>query len=142
MKTNNQNTRTNNDPPVLLDATQVERLYGLAESLSEREPEVAERLLDEINRAAVVAPGEIPPEVVTIGSSVTYYDETRHGEKTVTVVFPQDANISSQCISVLTPIGAALIGLAKGSSINWHTRNGEVRNLTITRVTPPDEDQG
>lgn len=141
MNTQNRNLTNPEDPPVLLDATQVERLYGLAESLSVREPDVAERLLNEINRAAVVSPGDLPPKVVSIGSSVTYHDETSQSEKTVTVVFPHDADIASQRISVLTPIGAALIGLAEGSAINWQTRNGEVRKLMITRVTQPGSDR-
>ncbi|WP_155992497.1 nucleoside diphosphate kinase regulator [Fodinicurvata fenggangensis] len=141
MNTQNQNPKNTEDPPVLLDATQMERLYGMAESLSVREPDVAEQLLNELNRAAVVAPGDLPHGVVTIGSSVTYFDETSQSEKTVTVVLPTDANIASQRISVLTPIGAALIGLAEGSAINWQTRNGEVRKLTITRVSPPGSDQ-
>jgi regulator of nucleoside diphosphate kinase len=52
-------------------------------------------------------------------------------------VFPSDADIAERRVSVLTPIGAALIGLARGASISWETRTGQRRELTVIAVSPP-----
>ncbi len=127
------------DPPVVLDAAFVERLQGLVSAARNRAPEVAERLLQEIERANVVPSDEVPPNVVNIGSAVTFRDDTSGREQTVVLVLPQDADIAERRISVLTPIGAALIGLAEGASIDWETRDGEVRQLTVIRVAPAAE---
>lgn len=63
--------------------------------------------------------------MVAIGRAVTYRDETTGQEKTVTPVFPEKADIACSRISVLTPIGVALIGLAEGASLHWDTRDGK-----------------
>jgi regulator of nucleoside diphosphate kinase len=128
------------DPPVILDAAHVDRLQGLAVAIMERSPEVANRLLHEIERSQVVPSRDLPPNVVTIGSRVTFRDESNRREQTVTVVFPADADIAEQRVSVLTPIGAALIGLGEGASISWETRTGETRKLTVIEVSPPSAD--
>jgi regulator of nucleoside diphosphate kinase len=137
MTLNNQLTRTRTDPPVMLDAAYVERLEGMAMAIKERDPEVTERLLQEIERSQVVPSAELPPDVVTIGSRMTFIDESTRQEQTVTVVFPPDADIAERRVSVLTPIGAALIGLARGASIGWETRTGQRRELTVIAVSPP-----
>src|SRR5690606_40151451 len=91
----------------------------------------------EIDRADIRPSGKVPPKVVNIGSLVTFRDEASGKEQTVTLVLPQEADIAQQRVSVLTPIGAALIGLAEGASITWETRNGETRRLKITKVQAP-----
>jgi regulator of nucleoside diphosphate kinase len=125
------------EPPVVLDAAHVESLQRLASAVLDRTPEVADRLLQEIERATVLPSAEIPPHVVNIGSEVTFRDEATGREQTVVLVLPPDADISARRVSVVTPIGAALIGLAEGVSIGWETRDGESRRLTILRVRPP-----
>lgn len=122
------------EPPVLLDAAYAERLHGLASTLLQRAPDVAERLLHEIERADVLPSSELPADVVNIGSDVTFRDEATGRTQTVTLVFPPDADIAAGRVSVLTPIGAALIGLAAGASISWETRTGEERILIVTQV--------
>ena len=139
MSLNDEITRTRTDPPVMLDATHVERLQSMAMAIMERAPEVAERLLQEIERSQVVPAADLPQEVVTIGSRVTFVDESTGRQQTVTVVFPPDADIAERRVSVLTPIGAALIGIAPGASISWETRTGETRELTVIDVSPPEQ---
>jgi regulator of nucleoside diphosphate kinase len=73
--------------------------------------------------------------VVAIGRAVTYRDETTGQEHTVTPVYPEDADIARGQISILTPIGVALIGLAEGASLHWETRAGKRRILTVLHVT-------
>lgn len=98
--------------------------------------DAADELLEEIDRARVVPEGKLPPEVVRMGSTVTYRPD--NGEaKTVTLVYPAEADISQQRISVLTPIGTALIGLAKGQSITWTARTGTRHVLSVLAVENP-----
>ncbi|MEX0760713.1 MAG: nucleoside diphosphate kinase regulator [Tistlia sp.] len=134
MPLNDLATDFQREPPVVLDAAYVERLQGLASAASQRTPEVADRLLNEIDRAEVRPSAEVPETVVNIGSLVTFRDEATGRVQTVTLVMPPEADIAERRASILTPIGAALIGLAEGASITWLTRNGETRRLTITAV--------
>jgi regulator of nucleoside diphosphate kinase len=128
-------TMTEN-PPVVLDAAYVARLQTLASSAMNVAPDVADRLLNEIDRATVLPSGDVPSHVVNIGSEVTFRDNDAGRVQTVILVLPQHADIAQRRVSVLTPIGAALIGLAEGASIDWETRDGETRQLTVLRVVP------
>jgi regulator of nucleoside diphosphate kinase len=108
----------------------------LAETLSRRSADLADQLFTELERADVFPDGEPGHDVVRMGSTVEY--ETDSGEvRTVALVFPGDENIVAGRISILTPIGAALIGLAKGDSIDWRTRDGRTQRLTVTRIAAP-----
>jgi len=128
--------RISKAPPVVLDAAYVERLEGLASSAMQHAPEVGDRLFQEIERATVLPSREVPSNVVNIGSDVTFRDNVADRVQTVSLELPQDADIAQRRISVLTPIGAALIGLAEGTSIEWETRDGETRQLTVMKVKP------
>jgi len=79
----------------------------------------------------------IPPDVVTMGSTVTFLDEESGAERTVRLVYPAQADISAGRVSVLTPIGAGLIGLSVGQSIDWPDRGGIEHRLTIVAVEQP-----
>lgn len=124
------------DPPLVIDAEYVERLRGLALAAMARNPEVGDRLLHEVERAEVLPSAEMPPHIVNIGSEVTFRDNTTGRVQRIILVLPKDANIAERRVSVLTPIGAALIGLKQGASIDWMTRNGERRELTVSEVAP------
>ena len=126
------------NPPVMIDAAHAGRLQRLANAMT-ASPEVAEYLLQELDRATVVDSQDLPPDVATIGSSITFRDETTGRVQTVTLVLPPDADITKQRVSVLTPIGAALIGLSEGATIDWETRSGEMRDLTVLEVRPPEQ---
>jgi len=125
-------------PKIILGAHDYARLTGLAMAALDRQPDTAEELLSEIERATIVEPDAVPPDVVRMGSVVDY--RTDQGDKRVTVVFPAEADIAAGKISVLTPIGTALIGLSKGQSISWTARDGRSHRLTILAVEPPAED--
>ncbi len=125
-------------PPVVLDARYVERLEGLATAALHRNPSVANRLLDEIERASVLPSAEMPGGVVNIGSRVAFREEGSGRVQQVVLVLPAEADIASGRVSVLTPIGAALIGLAAGASMTWETRDGETRRLTVLEVGAAD----
>ena len=94
-------------------------------------------LLKQIDRATICRRSDIPSDVVTMGSDVTFVDAKSGAERTVRLVYPGDADISTGRISILTPIGAGLIGLSVGQSINWPDRSGDDHMLTIVAVRQP-----
>ena len=72
-----------------------------------------------------------------MGSTVTYRDESTRQERTVTLVYPEEADIAKMRVSVMTPIGVALLGLAEGASFYWDTRENQRRLLTVLSVKQP-----
>lgn len=126
-----------NPPKIIVGANDHARLTDLATAALDRLP-VADELLSEMERATVVAPDSVPPDVVRMGSIVEY--RTDEGDKRVTLAFPAEADIATGKISVLTPIGTALIGLSKGQSISWTARDGKSHRLTILSVEQPAEE--
>lgn len=128
-------------PKITLSRTDHDRLLGLATAMEDRDPMLAEIMLSELERARVVEDAALPPTVVRMGSTLTYTADD--GEpKTVTLVFPAEADISSGRISVTTPVGTALIGLSAGQSINWTARNGQVHRLTVIDIRQPSGNSG
>ncbi len=121
-------------PKVTIADDCVDKLEMLAEGVIRRNPELADRLFSELGRARIVPRAKLPANVVSIGREVTYRDEATGQEKVVTPVYPEAADIAQGRISILTPIGVALIGLAEGASLHWDTRDGKRRVLTVLRV--------
>lgn len=137
--TNQSNGRRK--PPITICQSDLDALTRLAESVADSNPVVSEELLAELDRAKIVADARLPADVVRMGSTLHY--RTDGGEaRTVTLVFPAEADISQGRISVLTPIGAALIGLSQGQSIDWTARDGRVHRLTVESVEPDLERTG
>lgn len=123
-------------PPITLNTVDAERLLRLADIARRRFPSTAEFLTREVERANVVSPSQVLPGVVAMGSEVEFRDETSGQVRQVTLVYPHEADVAKGRISVLTPIGAALIGLSVSQSIEWDTPLGERRSLTVLRVRP------
>ncbi|MDX6750712.1 nucleoside diphosphate kinase regulator [Geminicoccaceae bacterium 1502E] len=124
-------------PALIIDEAYHDSLQGLAAGAARQAPDLADRLLEEIERADVRPSAQVPPSVVNIGSSVSFRDEHTGQTRTVTLVFPASADISQGRISLLTPIGVALIGLSEGQQFDWTTRDGETRQLTVLKVEQP-----
>jgi regulator of nucleoside diphosphate kinase len=87
----------------------------------------AEQLDFELSRATVVPPHEVPPTVVTMNSEVAYEDCVSGERRVVRIVFPNEADAGSGKISVMAPIGSALIGLSVGQEIEWRVPGGRKR---------------
>ena len=124
-------------PRITLTAADHDRLSGLASAAMHNMPEVAITLADELDRAHVLKTGRHPLDVVCMGCEVEFRDDSTGKVQKVTLVYPGDADIAQGRISVLTPIGAALIGLRAGSAITWETRVGDLKRLTVLRVREP-----
>jgi regulator of nucleoside diphosphate kinase len=126
-------TKRHRKPAIVLTKTDYERLLRLAEAHALRNPEVSEELMVELDRARVVQNYKIASNVVRMGSTVRFTSDLGE-DRTVTLVFPGEADIAAGRISILTPIGAALIGLSAGQSIDWVARDGRVHRLHVEHV--------
>lgn len=129
-------TKRRRKPAIAITRTDHEKLSMLAESFSARNAAVADQLFGELDRARVVADGRLPDDVVRMGSGLRFTTDAGD-DRTVTLVFPGEADIAEGKVSILTPIGVALIGLAAGHSIDWTARDGRTHRLTIESVAAP-----
>lgn len=121
-------------PEIHLIDVEAERLASMAIALADSAPEVSELLLGEIDRAVIHASETLPDAVVTMNATVEFLDEAAGRSRIVQLVYPSEADIASGKISVMTPVGAGLIGLAKGQAILWPDRDGDERLLRILDV--------
>lgn len=95
-------------------------------------------LSEELQRATVVPLERMPQNIVRMHSRVTYAIDGVKGEHEVQLVFPDEADASAGKVSVLAPVGAALLGLEEGQSIDWaFFPDGNVRCLRVIRTQPP-----
>lgn len=136
-RTMKKSRETNKLPSIKVTTEDYTRLSGIASAAMNRAPDVASYLADELDRARIVAPGYQGVAFVKMGCRVEFRDETTGRTQTVTLVYPGEADIEQGKISVLTPIGAALIGLSKDQSIAWTTRSGEVKRLSVLDIREP-----
>lgn len=119
-------------PPITIcenDHAILERLL----SQRRRNNEVA-ALAAELERAKIVDGSEVTPDVVTMGSVVRFVDVETGDEKEITLVYPHEANVAENKISVLAPVGAALLGLRTGHSISWPVPSGRARRFRLVEV--------
>lgn len=130
----------NEKPPITVSNLERSKLIMIAELAMRTSPAVAEELLAEMERAEVIDDHIMPANVVRIGSTVEFRSDSAQNGR-VTLVYPYDADIALNKVSVLTPIGAALIGLSIGHSINWRTPDGREHELTILNVEQPANEE-
>ena len=121
-------------PPITIIRGDMEKLIRLADAADGRFAQTGDFLAREIDRAEVIEDFERRPGLVAMGSRVTFRYNTTGQTRTITLVYPEDADVAQDRISVLTPIGAALIGLSVSQSIEWQTLEGKSRSLTVTAV--------
>lgn len=124
-------------PPIVVTSEDHQKLTRIAAGAVDTMPELAAELSLELDRARILPQGRSSGEHVRVGSEVRFRDETAGKETTVTLVWPEDADIAANRISVVTPIGVALIGMAGGRSIDWTTRSGDIKRLTVMTVNDP-----
>lgn len=99
-------------------------------------------LEEELARAEVVNQKDIPNDVVTMNSIVTFVSKDTGKESEIKLVYPKDADVTKGYVSVLAPVGIALIGLRVGQSIDWPMPNGQPRQLQVTGIKYQPEAQG
>lgn len=94
-------------------------------------------LREELNRAVVIDPAAFPEDVVTMDSTVGFEDIETGEYEEYTITFPERADVDEKRMSILAPIGTALIGCRVGDIVKWSTPGG-IRNLKVRHVSPPD----
>ncbi|HQN17910.1 MAG TPA: nucleoside diphosphate kinase regulator [Syntrophobacteraceae bacterium] len=109
------------------DMKRLEKLIDLLNEVPDRDQKRLLELEDELNRAKVVAPREIPQDVVTMNSTVRVKDLSTNEEIVYCLVFPGEANAGQNKISILAPIGTALIGGRVGDIVEWQVPAGIIR---------------
>jgi regulator of nucleoside diphosphate kinase len=131
-------------PPIHISETDYALIASHAMRLEATAPDVANMLLDEIDRAEVYSREELPRDVVTLGSLVTFVDESTGVQRSVQIVLPADANMEHSSLSIHSQVGAGLIGLRAGQSIDWPCPDGRPRTLRVVdvRQNPVVDDDG
>ena len=124
-------------PAIHLLDSEADLIGAIALRAEHRAPVVAAMLLAEVERAEVHTPASLPPDAVTLGAEVDYLDENSGQRRTVSVVLPAEADIEAGRISIMTPVGAGLIGLRTGQSIDWPDLEGRAHRLTVLDVRQP-----
>lgn len=122
----------------------MERLRKLLEGTkkwSQRDRECLEKLEEELDRAIVVPSKDVPADVVTMNAQVRVHDLDSEKETILRLVFPADADYEQGRISILAPIGTALIGYRAGDTVEWKVPAG-VRRLKIEAVLYQPEAAG
>ena len=122
-------------PDIIISEADERSLTTLVADVLGRSADVSEELLAEIERARVVPGASIPPGVVGMGTIVEFRQEDGRIRR-VQLVYPGLADIAANRISILTPIGTALLGLREGQSIDWKARDGRTCRLTVISVCP------
>ncbi|PZF78126.1 nucleoside diphosphate kinase regulator [Aestuariivirga litoralis] len=126
---NNGNAR----PPIVISDVDKSELSKIARSAASKLPDVAEELMIELERAEVCESGRVPLGVVRMYSVVRFTTD-RGSEHSVMLVYPEDADIIRDRLSILSPMGTALIGLSEGQVMHWTDRNSQSRWLKVIEV--------
>ncbi len=129
-------------PEITISSIDSERLYALMASLPLNSFLGKEELESELARANVVEPTEVPPTVVTMNSTVRFSVESSQDEFELTLVYPKDVDSSGKKISILAPVGSALLGLSQGDEIEWPKPGGGLIKVRIKEVIYQPERAG
>lgn len=129
-------------PGIMISTLDAARLEALLDGLPDHAFPGKEALEAELARAELVAPEKIPPNVVTMNSTVTFLMLESGKKFSLTLVFPRDADSSGTRISVLAPVGSALLGLSIGDEIEWPKPGGGLLRVRIEEILYQPEREG
>ncbi len=128
-------------PPITLSRIDLERIEALLERAPPAEATNLAALRAELDRAEVVEPTAIPSQIVTMNSTVTFEDENDGEKLTLTLVYPSAAGAPGT-VSIMAPVGSALLGLTQGQTIDWPTPDGRKRRLRVLEISFQPEAAG
>ncbi|HAA45101.1 MAG: nucleoside diphosphate kinase regulator [Halomonas sp. 54_146] len=121
-------------PAIIINRLDADRLQRLIDSASDKDLAVAELLEEELSRGEILDPEDMPDDVVSMNSQVRFTDLTRGLKMIRTLVYPHALESVPDGISVMAPIGAALIGLRVGDIIEWPLPNNTEAHLRIDAI--------
>jgi regulator of nucleoside diphosphate kinase len=128
-------------PPIVISTLDLERIETLLERMPSTQAAQYQALRGELDRAEVVEPKDIPADVVTMNSVVTFKDDDSADELTITLVYPSGAGVPG-AVSIFAPVGSALLGLKVGQPIEWPTPDGRHRSLRVLEIEYQPEASG
>jgi regulator of nucleoside diphosphate kinase len=129
-------------PTILVSWLDMDRLDRMLDALPASQANARDALLDELGRAGLAEPWEMPPDVVTMNSRVRFSFDGSTQEVAMTLTYPKDMNGGAEQLSVLTPVGTALLGLKVGDSISWERPDGALFELTVRGIEYQPEREG
>ncbi|MGO2414984.1 MULTISPECIES: nucleoside diphosphate kinase regulator [Cobetia] len=129
-------------PGIIINRLDADRLQRLIDRATDADRHVAEQLEDELERGEIVEPHEVPADVVSMNSRVEFTDLTRQQTLVRTLVYPHALADQENGLSVLAPLGAALLGLKVGSHIEWSLPDGSQRQVRIDALLYQPESAG
>lgn len=129
-------------PEITISSLDSDRLYELIDSLPKNSLVGISELEEELARANIVKPSEVPPTIVTMNSTVKFSVESSKDDFLLTLVYPKDIDASGKKISILAPVGSALLGLSQGDQIEWPKPGGGITKVTIKEITYQPERAG
>lgn len=132
----------NKKPNITLSSLDLDRLEGLLESLPEKSFPGKVALQAELDRCDEVEPGEVPPTVVTMNSTVRFSTPDTGEEFHLTLVYPKDLDDTAGKISVLAPVGSALLGLSVGDELEWPRPGGGSTRVRVDEIIYQPEQSG
>lgn len=133
--------QTISKPKIILSTLDVERIEQLLDGLPHN-ASIKDELEAELRRADLVEPTDIPATVVTMNSTVRFKVASTPEEFELTLVYPKDLDASGKKISILAPVGSALLGLSQGDQIQWPTPDGGMQQVSIQEITYQPERNG
>jgi regulator of nucleoside diphosphate kinase len=128
-------------PTITMSSLDIARLHRLLDQAAYRHLPGADNLRDELDRAVPVAPVDVPPDIVTMNSTVRFIDDSNGSTLELKLVYPEESG-SPGTVSVLAPIGSALLGLSVGQSIPWQVPGGRQIQLRVLEVLMQPESMG
>ncbi|MBC7216210.1 MAG: nucleoside diphosphate kinase regulator [Burkholderiaceae bacterium] len=131
-----------NKPQITLSSLDLERIEALLAALPASVFPGKAELQAELDRADVVEPQDIPPTVVTMNSTVRFAIAETGKEFCLTLVYPRDMDGSADRISILAPVGAALLGLSVGDELTWPGPGGKTMTVRVQEVVYQPERAG
>jgi regulator of nucleoside diphosphate kinase len=123
------------------DAAKLRDLISQAQHSDYRKSSYLQSLSNELDRAVIVEAQKIPPDVITMNSQASLIDVETGEEMLYTLVFPDDADAMQGKISVLAPIGTAMLGYRVGGEFEWDTPGGKLK-MRVTKVVYQPEASG
>ncbi|WP_413699578.1 nucleoside diphosphate kinase regulator [Psychromonas sp. KJ10-10] len=131
-----------NKPEITITSLDSDRLHTLIESLPKSQLSALSGLEDELARANIVAPTEIPENIVTMNSTIKFSVTSTKDEFLLTLVYPKDIDSSGEKISILAPVGSAILGLSQGNEIEWPKPGGGLIKVKIKEIIYQPERSG
>lgn len=117
-------------PPLVISRLDCERLEALLEQTLPAGIDTS-GLRRELDRAEIVEPTQVPADAITMNSVIRFVDEASGEEREAALVYPRDADGSAERISILAPVGSALLGLRVGAHIAWPLPGGRSARLRV-----------